>query len=250
MGLQTFDARQRLGGLAAALVALLATLAIAAAPADAFKAVKKGDSGAKVVLVQRALGMHTDGIFGPATKRAVIRFQRRKGLAVDGVVGPQTYAALKRLDAKKRRGRSSSGGKVRSRGSMVRVLQRALGITADGVFGPQTKAAVKRFQRSRRLFPDGVVGPLTWHALGREDQRGAQARIDPPQPRRRRIDGRPRDRRGQPDRVGPVQVGRRPRPLAGLGLRLLGLGLLRATWRRAPQDGARLVGLHALRRPG
>ena len=172
MGLQTYNARLGLGGLIAAVVVLLATLALAAPAAHAFKPVKKGDRGAKVGLVQRALGLKVDRIFGPATKRAVIRFQRRRGLAVDGVVGPQTYHALKRLDAKRSRGGGGGGSsKVRSRGSMVRVLQRALGISADGVFGPQTRAAVKRFQRSKGLFPDGVVGPLTWRALGRANVR-------------------------------------------------------------------------------
>jgi peptidoglycan hydrolase-like protein with peptidoglycan-binding domain len=56
-------------------------------------------------------------------------------------------------------------------GDVVRRLQRALrrtpdlGLHVDGVFGSQTEAAVKAFQEGAALTPDGVVGPLTWHAL-------------------------------------------------------------------------------------
>jgi hypothetical protein len=44
-----------------------------------------------------ALGYETggvDGVFGPATKRALTQFQADHGLAADGVVGPATKAAL------------------------------------------------------------------------------------------------------------------------------------------------------------
>lgn len=37
----------------------------------------------------------------------------------------------------------------------------------DGIFGPRTQAAVIAFQRSKGLTPDGIVGILTWTALGR-----------------------------------------------------------------------------------
>jgi peptidoglycan hydrolase-like protein with peptidoglycan-binding domain len=36
----------------------------------------------------------------------------------------------------------------------------------DGIFGAVTKAAVKEFQTYRHLTVDGVVGPITWAALG------------------------------------------------------------------------------------
>jgi peptidoglycan hydrolase-like protein with peptidoglycan-binding domain len=45
-------------------------------------------------------------------------------------------------------------------------LQNKLGITADGDFGPKTKAAVVAFQKSRGLAADGIVGPITWKAVG------------------------------------------------------------------------------------
>jgi len=39
-------------------------------------------------------GLAVDGVFGPATDKAVRAYQRSRGLAVDGVVGPQTWAQL------------------------------------------------------------------------------------------------------------------------------------------------------------
>ena len=36
----------------------------------------------------------------------------------------------------------------------------------DGIFGPVTKKAVEEFQQSDNLTVDGIVGPITWGALG------------------------------------------------------------------------------------
>jgi hypothetical protein len=50
--------------------------------------------GGSVRLLQRRLGIAADGVYGPATARAVKRFQRRHGLPADGIVGPATWSAL------------------------------------------------------------------------------------------------------------------------------------------------------------
>ncbi len=55
-----------------------------------------GSEGRQVMLLQRALGIHVDGIYGPETAAAVRQFQASRGLVVDDVVGPITSAALAR----------------------------------------------------------------------------------------------------------------------------------------------------------
>lgn len=61
---------------------------------------RKGSTGSKVSELQSKLnlimgcGLVVDGIFGNATKNAVISFQRTFGLSVDGQVGNQTWGKL------------------------------------------------------------------------------------------------------------------------------------------------------------
>ena len=61
---------------------------------------KTGDRGSEVALLQKGLvragfgPLRIDGIFGPATARALTAFQRSRGLAPDGLAGPRTEAAL------------------------------------------------------------------------------------------------------------------------------------------------------------
>ena len=163
-----------------ALVALALACGMAAgAPAVAGAEVKAGAASKRsdVRALQRKVGVAADGIFGPATERALKRWQRRHGLVADGIAGPQTRAAmglgsgpiLKRRQSGSggRRGRAG-GTRERSHrgGGGVRALQRKVGVPADGVFGPGTEAAVKRWQRRHGLVADGVVGPQTRAAMG------------------------------------------------------------------------------------
>jgi peptidoglycan hydrolase-like protein with peptidoglycan-binding domain len=55
--------------------------------------------GDDVRAVQQAIAragfpLTADGVFGPATDRAVRQFQASRGLTVDGIVGSQTRRAL------------------------------------------------------------------------------------------------------------------------------------------------------------
>jgi peptidoglycan hydrolase-like protein with peptidoglycan-binding domain len=53
-----------------------------------------GSEGRQVRLLQRALGIEVDGVYGPETEAAVRRFQTSRGLTADGIVGPLTSRAL------------------------------------------------------------------------------------------------------------------------------------------------------------
>lgn len=59
---------------------------------------KIGDRGADVQVLQRALHLADDGIFGKVTEDAVKTFQRTHGLTSDGIVGAKTWAAINTAD--------------------------------------------------------------------------------------------------------------------------------------------------------
>ncbi|WP_460352636.1 peptidoglycan-binding domain-containing protein [Actinoallomurus acanthiterrae] len=64
--------------------------------------VREGDKGEYVKAAQTELVKHgdlkssaqVDGVFGPGTDTATLRFQERAGLTVDGIVGPATWGQL------------------------------------------------------------------------------------------------------------------------------------------------------------
>ena len=53
-----------------------------------------------------------------------------------------------------------------SKGNEVKEIQIFLGIIADGIFGQKTHNKICTWQAENNLTVDGIVGPLTWNAMG------------------------------------------------------------------------------------
>jgi murein DD-endopeptidase MepM/ murein hydrolase activator NlpD len=126
-----------------------------------------------------------DGVRGPLTRTAVVRFQRRHRLAVDGIAGPQTRRALGR------RGRPSLGSRVMQLGDQgwdvaalqFLLLRRGYGPgRVDGAFGPLTQAAVLRAQRALGIGADAIAGPQTIRSLRGGGSSGTQTVSNPTGP--------------------------------------------------------------------
>ena len=101
-----------------------------------------------------------DGVYGPLTRSAVMRFQASRGLAVDGIVGPQTWTLTRSIVLS-----PALGG--HDPADVVRTLQRRLTAAGfapgriDGQFGVVTEQAVRRFQIAHGLPADGIVAGRT-----------------------------------------------------------------------------------------
>ena len=101
-----------------------------------------------------------DGLYGPMTRSAVMRFQASRGLAVDGIVGPETWTLTRSIVL-------SPGLRGHDPADVVRTLQRRLTAAGfapgpiDGQFGMVTEQAVRRFQIAHGLPADGIVGGRT-----------------------------------------------------------------------------------------
>ncbi len=156
---------------------------------------RQGDKGDGVLQLQRCLNrvisawpgldaarLDEDGIFGPATKRAVTSFQQFFVLTPTGTAEPDTWERLifECRAAGGLKPHSSYPGYLLYFGAYdnnVLKLQQCINriITAkypalpklaeDGDFGKMTKYAVLMFQRLFGLEQDGIVGPATWKRL-------------------------------------------------------------------------------------
>ena len=61
---------------------------------DDIGVLRKGSRGEGVKIMQEALGIGADGVFGPGTERALKEWQASQGLVADGIAGPATFAKL------------------------------------------------------------------------------------------------------------------------------------------------------------
>ncbi len=141
---------------------------IAGQRAGASAVVKYGDSGAKVVTLQKKLNrigyaLAVDGHAGPRTIGAVYDVQVRCGLVRDRVAGPRTQVCIDNLSSHRVQTRVLNVG---SSGSDVRALQAIVGAKIDGHYGWETFGKVLKYQRAHGLKRDGVAGPQTARSFG------------------------------------------------------------------------------------
>jgi len=185
-------------GLAIGLTAALSWGAVGttafAAPAlpqqvqASFVGLEQGARGDEVASLQRALiasgitvAGGADGIFGPATRRALVSFQNARGLSATGVVDDATSSALSSsgstgtatTTATTTTATSYAGLTVGSTGDLVREVQRTLiafGVYlssgADGTWTPATTRGVTQFQRWNGLTVTGTINTATERRLG------------------------------------------------------------------------------------
>ena len=136
-----------------------------AAPASVESVPAPAKSSGAIAEVQRWLGCDDDDIYGPDTKRHLVKTLQHElnvqfgaGLAEDGIAGQKTLGKCVNV----RRG---------ARGNITRVLQGALichGYDTggfDGIFGGGTDSGVRAYQRDHGLAVDGIAGKATFASL-------------------------------------------------------------------------------------
>jgi len=159
-----------------------------------YTTLRYGDTGSSVSEMQErliALGYldgQADGVFGLATKAAIVQFQRENGLVRDGIAGSKTLTALYSDDATDNTIDTSTTLIKGTVSNTVRKMQErliAMGYLtgdADGIFGVATSLALIEFQKDMSLTADGIAGALTLAALNKvveEKEEEAAAAVAP-----------------------------------------------------------------------
>jgi peptidoglycan hydrolase-like protein with peptidoglycan-binding domain len=110
---------------------------------------------AQYLLRAHGSGIVADGAFGPASGGAAQAFQQTlRATEISTTLGQLDWPSL------------ITTVRLGDTGDAVRAVQGLLvNLTIDGDFGPLTDAAVRGFQDVFLPPADGIVGPVTWHAL-------------------------------------------------------------------------------------
>ena len=168
-------------------------------PREFSTTLSQGDRGRQVAIVQYYIdylsayydtipSLSIDGVYGDATRNAVLAVQRTFGLPEDGILGEQTWNAIAnayygiiiRIPVTFTEGNIVPyQGIVLRQGAeaeTVRILQEYLNyisnyipeipsVSPTGYFGPQTQQAVEAFQRLYGLPVTGYVEAVTWDSI-------------------------------------------------------------------------------------
>jgi soluble lytic murein transglycosylase-like protein len=168
---RTHDRRSEQVPVRRSVVIVVATAGVLAMAGPAVAAQSANVAALQVAL--RSKGLYAgavDGISGPLTRGAVIRFQRSNGIRPTGKVGLATRCKLGKLGVPLLGQRQLSTGRIGWDVASLEFRLRGFGLPArkvDGRFDAATGVALRRFQRSRGLTPDGVAGLRTFRALAR-----------------------------------------------------------------------------------
>ena len=126
----------------------------------------EGSSGEAVKVLQAALGVDDDGVFGPLTAEALTTFAEEHPLLLDDLTATDTlvwelleqraypYLALRDVELE-----------IGDEGYPVQVLQRLLELEDDGIFGPITQQGVLDAQAGAELEETGITDGATWQAI-------------------------------------------------------------------------------------
>lgn len=124
----------------------------------------------------RTLGLYDgpiDGIWGPATETAIMRFQQHNGFEATGRLDNRTLAEIRRDAAPPRTAAAPAVDPDEPlQPQVIRGVQQRLNRLGfypgqpDGIWGPATERGLERFQRSRGLEVTGVLTPATAQELG------------------------------------------------------------------------------------
>lgn len=126
----------------------------------------EGDTGEDVKVLQDALGVDGDGVFGPLTAQALTDFAAEQPLLRDDLTETDTLVwTLLEREAYPHLQLRSLELQIDDEGYPVTVLQELLDVEGDGIFGPITQQAVLDAQAAAELEPTGIVDPATWKAI-------------------------------------------------------------------------------------
>lgn len=117
----------------------------------------KNVTALQLLLMYRGYSLTADGIFGNATKSAVMSFQTSRGLSVDGIAGANTLSALIVLVQSRTNNSAARAAQV--------LLSKFESLTIDGDFYTGSHTATTTFQNKMGITESGAVNALTWRYL-------------------------------------------------------------------------------------